>query len=116
MTRPTTLALALSCALLTAGTANASPISFSGTSGSHSATVTFDISGSNLIVTLTNTAAADTLVPTDLLNAVFFTLAGDPALTRTSVVLGAGSVVEHGVTDPGGVVGGEYAYVNGINQ
>jgi hypothetical protein len=94
--------------------ASASPMTFTGLSGSHAASVEFDISGSNLLITLTNTAAADTLVPTDLLTAVFFTIAGDPSLTRTSAVLAGGSVVENGFSDPGDVVGGEFAYLNGL--
>ena len=96
--------------------AQASAITFSGSSGSHSASVSFDVSGSNLLVTLTNTSGADTLLPTDLLTGVFFTIAGDPLLTTTSVVLGAGSIVENGTTDPGNVVGGEWAYKHGISQ
>src|SRR5581483_9503582 len=115
MTRQTT-GLVLLSSLLFASAASAAPITFAGSSGTHSASVSFDISGSNLLVTLTNTAAADTLIPTDLLNAVFFTITGDPLLTRGSAVLAGGSTVENGVSDPGGVVGGEYAYVNGINQ
>jgi hypothetical protein len=110
-----TLAL-LAGSLLVAGPAAASPVTFSGSSGSQSASVSFDVSGSNLLVTLTNTSSADTLVPTDLLTAVFFTISGNPALTRVSAVLTGGSVVEHGTTDPGDVVGGEYAYLNGLSQ
>jgi hypothetical protein len=84
------------------------------------ATVLFDDAGGNLTVTLTNlqsTAAAD---PTFILTAVFFQLTGDPALTSTSATLAAGSTVlnpSSGTgTDPGGVVGGEWAYKNGLSQ
>ena len=58
--------------------AEAAPITFSGSSGTRAASVTFDTSGTNLIVTLTNTSAFDALVPIDILTAVFFSLAGDP--------------------------------------
>jgi PEP-CTERM motif len=117
MTRSSTvIATGFLVCLGAASAAHATPVTFAGSSGQHSASVTFDLSGSNLLVTLTNTAAADTLVPSDLLNAVFFTIAGNPLLTRISAVLAAGSFVEHGAPDPGNVVGGEYAYRNGLNQ
>jgi hypothetical protein len=109
-------------ALAVAGLGVAAPASssiiFAGNSGSLSASVEFDISGSALIVTLTNTSTADVLVPTDVLTAVFFDLENDPALTRTSAVLGPGSVVYYDSDGQpaGGVVGGEWAYLNGLNQ
>jgi hypothetical protein len=102
---------------LTAGVASAAPITFSGSSGQYAAKVTFDISGSNLLVTLTNTSTADIAVAADLLTAVFFNITGDPLLTRNSVVLAPGSSVEHGGgTNPGNDVGSEFAYLNGLNQ
>ena len=85
--------------------------------GQYTAKVTFDISGSNLLVTLTNTSTADIAVAADLLTAVFFNITGDPLLTRNSVVLAPGSSVEHGGgTNPGNDVGSEFAYLNGLNQ
>lgn len=103
-------ACALVGSLAMAGSAQAS-IVFSGSSGSKSATAEFDVSGSNLIVKLKNTSAADVLVPADLLTAVFFNVSGaNLSLTRSSAVLGSGSVVMNGSTDPGNVVGGEWAY------
>jgi hypothetical protein len=64
-----------------------------------------------LKVVLTNTAAFDTLVPADVLTAVFFN-AGSMSLTKLAAVLNTGSSV---IYDPdgqpaGGVVGGEWAY------
>ncbi|HOE66418.1 MAG TPA: PEP-CTERM sorting domain-containing protein [Candidatus Hydrogenedentes bacterium] len=50
-----------------------------------------------------------------MLTGVFFTLAGDPALTSLSAVLTAGSTVFFGGTSPGNVVGGEWAYASGLN-
>ena len=49
------------------------------------------------------------------MTAVFFDLAGNPTLTRQSAVLSAGSTIVHVPTrrtgtDPGGSVGGEWAY------
>lgn len=101
--------------LVLAGSASAAQISFTGSSGSLAASVTFDTSGTDLLVTLTNTSTADALVPVDILTGVFFDIAGSPlALTRTSAVVPAGSSVFYGSTDPGGVVGGEWAYRSGL--
>jgi hypothetical protein len=102
--------------LVTASVSHATPVTFSGSSGSLSATATFEIAGSNLLVTLTNTSSADIKNDAELLTAVFFKIAGNPSLTRTSVVLAGGSTVEHGGgTDPGGVVGGEFGYRSSLN-
>jgi hypothetical protein len=95
---------------------------FTGSSGTRSANVSFDVSGGNLLVALTNTSMSDALVPTDVLTAVFFNIVGNPALTRLSATVGAGSSVliagtgAPGQTDPGGGVGGEWGYLNGLNQ
>lgn len=103
-------ACALIAAFALAGSAQGS-IVFSGSAGSKSATAEFDVSGSNLIVKLKNTSSADVMVPSDLLTAMFFNVSGaNVPFTRVSAVLGAGSVVMNGTTDPGNVVGGEWAY------
>ena len=85
---------------------------------SHSltASVSFAQSGSNLIVTLANTTAADTLVPSQVLTAVFFTLAGDPSLTKISAVVAPGSVTQFGSSGPAGDVGAEWAYLGGLTN
>jgi hypothetical protein len=94
--------------------AEAEPITYTGSSGTLAASVTFDIVGSNLIVTLTNTSSADVTVPSNLLTAVFFDyLDGPLTLTPVSAVLNSGSSVLWD-TAPGGVVGGEWAYADGI--
>jgi len=94
----------------------------------NSASVSFDltISGmtTNLVVTLSNTATYDPNDPSDILTAVFFSLSGDPTLSANAAVLAPGSAVKGngGLTDPGGIVGGEWAYAssltatNGANQ
>lgn len=109
MRRIAPLSLALTGIVLLAAEASAS-VTFTGSSGSLSAEATFASSGSDLQVTLTNTSSADVLVPTDVLTAVFFSIAGNPTLTPLSAVLAPGSTVLFGTTDPGGVVGGEWAY------
>ena len=97
------------------GLSEATPVDFEESYGSLKAKATFDTSGTNLIVTLENTSLNDVLVPIDVLTAVFFDIAGDPALTPVSAVLLGGSVVYFGGTDPGGVVGGEWAYASGLS-
>ena len=64
----------------------ATPVLFSGSSGGLSATVSFDIVGSQLQVVLSNTSIGDVLVPSDVLTAVFFNIAGNPLLTRNSAI------------------------------
>lgn len=106
--------------ILAAGLALAAPsladsITFTGTNGSNlSATATFTTSGSNLIVTLTNTSTVAVPDPAAILTAVFFTLGGNPTLTRVSAILGPGSTVLYGPTN-GGNVGGEWAYISGLS-
>lgn len=112
---------ALAVSLLTAVPAQALTFTGSGTNPAStlpiSAAADFSTSGSNLVVQLTNTSAADVLVPSDVLTAVFFTLPGNPTLSRVSALLAPGSQVFY---DPqgqpaGGVVGGEWTYRTGIN-
>lgn len=93
---------------------HAAPITFTGSSGSLAASVTFSTSGTNLLVTLTNTSTADVMVPADVLTGVFFTIAGNPTLTPVSAKLSSGSTVFFGPTG-GGNVGGEWGYVNGLS-
>ena len=90
----------------------AQSFTFSGSSGDMNASVTFAQVGTNLVVTLTNTSTNDVLLQPSILTSVFFTLAGDPALSRISAQLGFGSIVLFDTPPPGGVVGGEWAYVN----
>jgi hypothetical protein len=94
----------------------------------NSASVSFDLAilgtTTNLVVTLRNTATYDPNDPSDILTAVFFSLSGNPSLSADSAVLAPGSAVKGngGLTDPGGVVGGEWAYassltgINGASQ
>ena len=97
----------------TAASAEAGSITFSGSLGSLAAEVKFEDLGGTLTVTLTNTSTADVLVPIGVLTGVFFDSA-DLSLTRSSAVLAAGSTVLFGITDPGGVVGGEWAYLSNV--
>jgi hypothetical protein len=94
----------------------ATPITFTGSSGSLAASVSFDIVGGNLVVTLTNTSSADVLVPTDVLTAVFFNVSGNPTLSKISGLLAGGSTVIYNGQPAGGVIGGEWGYLNGISE
>jgi len=88
--------------------AHAAPVTFSGSSGSLSASAEFSIiGGTQLQVVLTNTSKNDVLVPGDVLTAVFFNMK-DTTLTPISASLGSSSVF-FGPTG-GGNVGGEWGY------
>ncbi|HVM60357.1 MAG TPA: XDD4 family exosortase-dependent surface protein [Verrucomicrobiae bacterium] len=87
----------------------------------NSATATFAllVSGNttDLVVTLTDTAAYKPNDSQDILTSVFFTLAGDPTLTKVSGLLGAGCcAVESGtnLTITSGIIGGSWAYAAGL--
>jgi hypothetical protein len=104
-----------------AGTGSAGAIGFTFSDGSgRSGSVDFAQSGADLTVTLTNTALGATASPTDVLTAVFFSLAGNPTLTTSSALINAGSsvvncTVANGCTAPVvGNVGGEWAYASGL--
>ncbi|HTM54071.1 MAG TPA: XDD4 family exosortase-dependent surface protein [Pirellulales bacterium] len=97
----------------------AGPISYSFTNGGRSASVTFSMSGSDLVVDLSNTSLSDALVPTDILTGVFFEIVGNPLLGTISAKVPVGNEVYDGGTNtiitPGDrVVGGEWAYKNSI--
>jgi hypothetical protein len=110
------LLLVLACAGTLCFSHGASALLFSGSNGTLSASADFEILAGNFLqVTLTNTSTGDPSAPGDILSGLLFNLVGNPALSKDSAVLGAGSTVIHGPTpstDPGGVVGGEWAYTN----
>jgi hypothetical protein len=111
------VAAALAVALLAGpGRVDAVPYTFDWSSGDLAAQATFEQVGGNLVLTLANTSTADVLVPTDVLHAVFFSLADAPVLTPVSAVLGVGSTVFYDADGQpaGGVVGGEFAYESGL--
>lgn len=113
------VALLTSFVIATAAASSATAgVTWSSTgSNNRAASALFEVSGSSLVIRLSNDSAADANVPTDMLTGVFFNISGGAvALTRTSVVLAAGAtVINGGGTDAGGVVGGEWAYKSGIS-
>lgn len=79
------------------------------------ATVIFQRSGSDLLITLMNSSTADVLTPEDVLTGVYFDIAGPGlSLVAQSATLDAGSVVRWGGAEPGGGVGGEWAFRSGL--
>jgi hypothetical protein len=115
----TTFARTLTAASLfalaaSAGTAAADVMARGGMS-SLDATVVFQRDGSNLVVTLVNSSAADVLVPADVLTGVFFSISGPTLpLVAHSATLAEGSIVRWGASEVGGGVGGEWAFRAGL--
>ncbi|MCB1966261.1 XDD4 family exosortase-dependent surface protein [Accumulibacter sp.] len=89
-------------------------VSFSGTSGSRAASVSFDIVAGKLQVRLDNTSLADVLVPVDVLTGVFFNVSGTGGASQLSPLsaLSDGPTYKNGVLQNGAGtnVGGEWAY------
>jgi len=84
----------------------------SASSGTLAAEATFLTSGTNLVVTLTNTSASDVLNPTQVLTAVFFNVAGVGPSAPVSALLD-GSTVFFGPNGSGNV-DGEWAYASSL--
>lgn len=87
---------------------------FSFSSGTRAAEVEFEKIGDDLQVTLTNTSLHDVLEPVDVLTAVYFDIAGNPVLTAESAMLADASIVIQDDAPPGGNVGGEWAFRQGL--
>jgi hypothetical protein len=81
------------------------------------AKATFEVVGSELVIQLSNEGTYDPNDAGDILTALFFDVGGNPAFTRIEAKLKLGSSVKGngGLTDPGGVVGGEWAYKGGLS-
>jgi hypothetical protein len=88
---------------------------FSGSLNNRAARAEFVYGDGSLQVTLTNTSPDDVLVPSEVLTAVFFDVDPLVTFTRVSAMLASGSEVFFGLTDPGGVVGGEFAFNSGLS-
>jgi hypothetical protein len=106
----------LAALLVMPRTASATAVTFTGSSGSLSASATFDVVGGNLVVTLTNTGTTDPVASNQILTAFFFDIAGTPTLDEVSAVSCATcTVTDSGAGGGGGVVGGEWGYLQGTN-
>jgi hypothetical protein len=121
--KPFIVAIATACMLPCTSRADFN-VAYTGSgTGGRSASATFTQTGETLTVTLTNTGG-DVTDPTQVLTGVFFNVAGDPTLGKTSALLGAGSTVLFapasavtGSLSPAGPdLGGEWAYLSGLNQ
>lgn len=108
----------LGLGLAVAGLAQAVPVTFSGSDGlGRAATVSFDLVGTDLLINLSNTSLSDVLVPVDVLTGVFFNIAGNPALSRTSATSGGSTLLGTTIVNGAGTdVGSEWAYLNGLSQ
>lgn len=113
--RPYVLASFIAAASVSSLEATAGAV-YTGSSGSLAASVSFEKIGTDLQVILTNTSMADVMIPSDVLTSVFFNIAGNPLLGSTSAILTSGSTVFFDTQPVGGVVGGEWGYLNGLNQ
>src|ERR1035437_3344960 len=91
-------------------------LSYTATNKTLSASATFAISDLKLVITLSNSATNDPDDPADILTGIFFTVAGDPALTAASALLGPDTAIKvrPGVSGPGMNVVGEWAYRNDL--
>jgi len=112
-----TVALLGIAALSLSMVGQAQAITFTGSSGSLSASADFTIASGSLQVVLTNTSSADVLNPAQVLTGVFFSVAGPSNFSSLSAVLTAGSTVIYDAQGQpaGGVVGGEWAYGTGLS-
>jgi hypothetical protein len=111
------LAIAAACVFATVAPGTASAVLWTGSSGNFAASADFTFSSGTLTVVLTNTSSADVTAEAQVLTAVFFSIDTSAILTPVSAIVTAGSSVFH---DPdgqpaGGVVGGEWAYKNGLS-
>ena len=97
------------------------PSNFTFASGDRAASADFSQSGTNLVITLTNTYAGDTLDTSHLLTAVFFDITAPLSTAGGSALIDAGSTLLYPTTcSPGpctaGItnVGGEWEYLAGL--
>ncbi len=113
----------LACMLLTASPASAFILdaghtteTVTSSSGSLAASATFTLSGGTLTVVLTNSSGFDVLNPSQVLTALFFNVVNNTTLTPVSALLSGGSTVFFDAQGQpvGGIVGGEWAYGNGL--
>jgi len=103
--------MAITLCLLLAENGMATPITFTGSSGSLAASADFDLLGSTLTIRLTNTSSADVLVPTDVLTGLFFNTTH--TLTPVSASLNGSTVFYQPPTLTN--VGDGWGYASGVS-
>jgi hypothetical protein len=104
------LKLALAASAAMAVSTPAAAVDFGGSSGSLSATASFNVIAGNLIVTLTNNSSADINVPADILHALFFDITGTPALNYNDADICGSCTFTGAVSGSGSDVGAEWAF------
>ncbi len=104
-------ALTLTALLALSAPSSFAAMTFTGSSGTKAATVSFDIVAGKLQVVLDNTSSADVMVPSDVLTAVFFNVAGSSNMTAFSATSN-GPTYLNGVqvNGAGTNVGGEWGF------
>ena len=70
--RGRSVVLTLVSAALASASAAGNPVTWTASQGSLAASAKFEVFGSDLVVTLTNTSLVDVFAPSDVLTAVFF--------------------------------------------
>ena len=90
-----------------AGTSHA--LMFTGSSGSLAASADFELLGSTLTITLTNTSLTDVLVPTDVLEGLYFNTTH--SLTPVSASLNGSTVFYGSTSNPGD----GWGYASGVS-
>lgn len=107
------IALALAACACTG--AWAAPVSFSGSQNNLSASVSFDLVGSQLKVVLANTSSADVRIADQVLTAVFFDIGGVTLSPVSAISGGATYMGTQWVSDAGTNVSGEWAFDDAIS-
>lgn len=108
--------LAATFLAVTASSTLGAAVTFTGASGLHNAEAKFEVVGSQLVITLTNSSLNDCLVPIDALGAVLFDSSTPLSLTTLSAKIASGSAAVYGVADASGDVGGEFVYSSNVNN
>lgn len=104
-------------ALLVASVAQADYYEFSQSFGQRAASVKFERSGDNLVVTLWNVSFNDVTAPADVLTGVFFELDGvTTPLTRVSAGLGGNSAILFASAGGANNIASQWAYSGDLNN
>lgn len=108
------ISLALAACVCTG--AWAAPVSFSGSQNNLSASVSFDLVGSQLKVVLSNTGSADVRVADQVLTAVFFDIGNGATLNPVSAISGGATYMGTDLVSAAGTnVSGEWAFDDAIS-
>jgi hypothetical protein len=105
--------LCAALAVLAGAAPGRADVIYSGSSGNLSASADFNLTGTTLTVTLTNTSLSTALVPTDVLTGVFFDTTH--TLTPVSAAYANGSAIWYGAITPASATGDGWGYASGVS-